>query len=611
MRHRVVLLLVFVTINYGCTTETPQNNATTCVSSSLVAQCPPGSNPILGATADSLCEAAAQGDLMNAEGAISGRCYGEQSCRVACQFSSPCRCGVASVTSDGVVCVDCDTVSACGDGICADGETVQSCEIDCGAVCTPGDMRCNGDAIESCNNNGRYDTLACPSGEVCIESAPGQVNCQRDDILDLDMGDPGDLGQDSDPDNIIANGRIVLADAPWPGTAPNTRPSPAPSPTSRQNLFRHRQLGSTNARMFFTATPDQMWVCANETCDLSQGWTNPPNAEDFCAAFEACGEAPFDCLMGEQGFGLNYPQVTEHGGAAALSCFYDFMQTPSCQETNDIWQAAGCRTLPSQNTLHLPGFEVRATSPNGRYLIVTTNNQGTLQVDLQTQEVTLIDARRFLSANVNNQGHTMIYGLPDVTPPVFGVWRPTDTAATFEILAPQGLSNSHRIIQSALSPNGEVGAFAMTDTNNQSLPVTVLYNLSTQQEILRMPNTSAPINFSTTNHIFATRFVPGERLELWDLSTYTRTHEFNLSEQAQIAFSPAGDLVAILSNDRLQLWSLTNNMLVTEDTFDDAQTNPITNRTEVPTQLLFSPQGDALLIGDSTRKLFGLWRAAP
>ena len=202
--------------------------AEACRQSDLIAQCPPGSNPLLGETAAGLCAGGAE--LRNLEGAVTGQCYGEGQCVVACQFAAACRCGVDRITRDGVFCVACPDENPCGDGVCAAGENPQTCPQDCAGECVPMSLRCQGEAIESCNLRGQWEALACPRGEVCSE-AEGAPQCVREDIIGGGDAGVGDAG------GPRISGRLLFGDAEYPGTGA------LPQPGSGRDLARLGRFG--------------------------------------------------------------------------------------------------------------------------------------------------------------------------------------------------------------------------------------------------------------------------------------------------------------------------------------------------------------------------------
>lgn len=190
-----------------------------CNSSDLVAQCPAGSNPILGVRAEEACSAAASGIALDGEGQASGQCLGTASCRALCLFALPCRCGVAEISRDGVICAACDGAASCGNGVCEGGETPANCNIDCGMACTAGERRCDGVVLEECSLQGRWDRLQCPAGEVC-SAEDGPARCVRD--TGVIVGD--DMGVDGGPDGgMPEEGRIIPGEGGWPAPVDITR----------------------------------------------------------------------------------------------------------------------------------------------------------------------------------------------------------------------------------------------------------------------------------------------------------------------------------------------------------------------------------------------------
>ncbi len=162
-----------------------------CQESNLIAQCPPGSSPLLGSAAQTACGGSVGVNLTNEEGAVSGRCLGSAQCLVACQFADPCPCGVTSVTRDAIVCTPCEQTAACGNGVCEGGEDPQSCPVDCGRECVSGKSRCLGDTTqEVCNNQGRWDGVECPSGQICEVLSADEAACRRDDVLNPNNDGP-------------------------------------------------------------------------------------------------------------------------------------------------------------------------------------------------------------------------------------------------------------------------------------------------------------------------------------------------------------------------------------------------------------------------------------
>lgn len=163
-------------LSSGCSGTEATEGAEECAQSDLIAQCPVGSNPRLDARATSQCEGKAQFDLIEENGEVTGSCSGTGDCVVVCDFVVPCNCGVETLTTETLQCVN--PCPACGDGVCEGGESATACPSDCGVVCNPGDARCNGDDRDVCSQNGTWETLACPSNQSCNEPTTNQATCQ-------------------------------------------------------------------------------------------------------------------------------------------------------------------------------------------------------------------------------------------------------------------------------------------------------------------------------------------------------------------------------------------------------------------------------------------------
>ena len=149
-----------------------------CAEDDLIAQCPPGSDPRLDAESTAQCDGSGSLNLIERSGSFTAACAGEGTCVVLCQFRDPCECGVDVITSDQLVCTDCEERAACGNGVCEGGEGPDTCPLDCTGECTPGEERCNGDSREACGNDGQWDQLACPEGETCSDES-GMPECVR------------------------------------------------------------------------------------------------------------------------------------------------------------------------------------------------------------------------------------------------------------------------------------------------------------------------------------------------------------------------------------------------------------------------------------------------
>ncbi len=194
MSIRTLVLPFAVTFAASCGTDSTQA-AANCADSDLIAQCPPGSNPILTAEATSMCEGSAEfssgetgdagagvpGTVTGPSGHVEGACRGTGDCKVYCQFQVPCECGVESISDRELKCRDCLETAACGNHVCEGTETPDNCPQDCNCLCEAGKQRCNGDALQICEGC-QWTDLACPSNQACTADPEKGAVCARTGI---------------------------------------------------------------------------------------------------------------------------------------------------------------------------------------------------------------------------------------------------------------------------------------------------------------------------------------------------------------------------------------------------------------------------------------------
>ncbi len=96
-----VALVPFAFVSLGCDAD---EVAKQCVSAGLVAQCPAGSNPILGASADEGCDGNFSDNVVSGEMGATATCRSSGGCDFMCQFAVPCTCGVLTLTKEEIVC---------------------------------------------------------------------------------------------------------------------------------------------------------------------------------------------------------------------------------------------------------------------------------------------------------------------------------------------------------------------------------------------------------------------------------------------------------------------------------------------------------------------------
>ncbi len=185
MRRSVVVVAAALVWSCGEGTEGTKTGED-CAQSNLIAQCPAGTEADLSATARSTCATSASAEggpdgLDGVSGAASGEqvCSGEGTCKVLCRVvMGYCEYGVRSLTRDELTCFSSSEATACGNGTCDAGENPQNCPRDCGGVCTVGASRCvDANTLESCNERGEWERLACGDAAMCEAAGERDASC--------------------------------------------------------------------------------------------------------------------------------------------------------------------------------------------------------------------------------------------------------------------------------------------------------------------------------------------------------------------------------------------------------------------------------------------------
>ncbi len=333
---RLTLFLILGVLCWsGCPAETSENLQEECNESALISQCPPGSSPLQGSAADAACGGAVGVDLTDGEGNVSGRCLGSALCVVACQFAEPCPCGITAVTRDGVFCTPCDQTAACGNTLCEGGEDPESCPEDCGRQCAAGSERCAGEGQEVCDARGRWEAIACPSGEVCQQVRENQVTCRRDDVL---VGvDPGE-----DPNiNPEQAERFVPYVAPRPEPGDNAQP------------YDGRALVWVGGFTTETTAPGQTLALA-------------PDGDSVWIWGTGTRSARYD-FTGEVLESLEFPDTTQGINARALEVSADGAVALALELDSEL--------LPDRQLFSLEGTELTSLGDTGAYSLVVLSGQ--------------------------------------------------------------------------------------------------------------------------------------------------------------------------------------------------------------------------------------------
>lgn len=520
-------------------------------------QCPLGSNPVVGAQAETQCTTAVGGIVSDGTGQASAQCIGAGSCRVLCQFQVPCRCGVAMVGPEGVICAPCEGAAACGDGVCSGGETPQSCAVDCGATCGADERRCDGTTLQVCSLQGRWDDLRCPDGELC-DAADGEARCVPDPgVIRADAGVDADMGP-------AQGGRIIEGDAPWPDVEPALRGS-TPMSTVLQplpDLFMGGlggTLGSTGGALHWRllSGTDQIQAIGTRgratvafDGQLTETRAFTADAEQFCQDYARCSNSapPADCAA-------FVAQQRESWGDSRLQCMADRIRDAEDPDACMVlFFGEGC----DGHTLLHPDARAFAPAPSVRQGArvagpAADNVPVAVVVDVDEdssyafEPVGEFRLREKLSFSADGRVVAVVaYNLQDE---VVVIWQ-VDAGTRAAILPLSGAIN--RAI--ALSPDGRVLARVVDRSGDDAQDGTIaLWDTQSEARIfsIRPPENGSFGNLLTLSPDGRTLAVfvrPRNEVELWDLRAREKLHTLVFAPETipdALQFSPDGALLEI------------------------------------------------------------------
>lgn len=566
-----------------------------CDQSTLIAQCPPASNPILGSQAEGQCQGAVDGVVSDLEGRATGSCNSNASCRLYCQFSSPCLCGVESVTKDGVKCATCNGISGCGDGLCADGENPDSCAIDCAAQCTAGETRCQGEGRQECNLQGAWETLACPSGEVC-DVTSGTPTCVRGDIIRPDAGDAGGDG------GTIDESRVIFGDATNPGTGSSARPGDG------RGLELVGPLGLQGANVLLATigggwqvTPRSGgdgfdifgasgWATVDKNGDAVWSGDAPMTEGEFCAEVgPICSPRDtstfcptwFTYLAGD-------PTDARH------RCVLARAESEGCDFLDLIIVDFGASACPEpvSGGLYPDGDAVPVEHMSTDIIIAPDHRRVRIPLteddrsgsvlriyDRDADVVRISEAGgEYQASNTppaqfawSGDGERFAWVASAISEAVVFVWDHASQQRT--AIVPSTRDESPLAL--ALSPQGNVLATTrITDLGAGPEIVVDLWNVAEDDWFLRIRKPPSSTNFGSATGGSGLAFSPAGDLlaitvpslgivELWDISTAERTFELDTGAVNQLTamrFSPDGSTLAVVSgpHSEIRLWDTTS-----------------------------------------------------
>lgn len=552
-----------------------------CVQSDLVGQCPVGSNPLVGAQAEAVCAEAVGGVVQDGEGQATGQCYGVGSCRVVCQFAAPCRCGVQSVSRDGVMCADCQDAASCGNGTCEGGETPATCATDCGAVCNPGERRCDGERLEECSVQGRFESLLCPQGEAC-ELVDGMARCTDDSSI-IEGRDLG-IGEDAAP---LEDGRLIPGDGTWPvvvGVPGAAFPVDA-VPVNRLVALEDGSIHNrpTAVAQAMEAVGDRFLRSWRSTEGGFEGLggpgvvrldeagglqTHPPavfapvDAGAFCEAYRECYPDASDeqCGVAFAAFGVG------PDGAWRAACASAEARAGRC----DIFLglADPCRSTPifaypdtaqmTPNEVQVAGSVVLGVAPDRRHMVAIDFEAATAQVHDPLGDFHIDFSPESIA--ISADGRVAVAAATQGVDGVFVVWD--RLAGTRRAFLPR---SGAVVVHLALSPDGQVLAVHFQGGNDRLLDDSVtLWNLAEERRIvtIRPPTGDAPalrlLEFTADGRHLVFDVVNSTAVEVWRLGQVPEKVQVLALEDGigQAAMAPDGRTLAIYSGRRTHLWNV-------------------------------------------------------
>ncbi len=312
----------------------PTKVAEQCVQADLVAQCPVGSNPILGAQAQSACGGSFDANLVTENGSATGQCSAAGSCEFLCQFEVPCTCGVATLTKESIVCAECPDQSCgdgrcdgtergacepgqqgcvvcaedctgptCGDGDCTGSESPETCPQDCAATCVPNESICIGTSVSKCAADGHTSVAvdcagfgqACANGACVAPDVCGNGICDGAETPASCAGDCSTLCQ---PSSRSCAGNILVVCAADGQSTAETDCGTQICVNGQCRLPNVCGNGACEANESGTCAEDCAAVCGNKVCENNEATACPADCTNCGNATCESGEitsCPQDC----------------------------------------------------------------------------------------------------------------------------------------------------------------------------------------------------------------------------------------------------------------------------------------------------------------------------